>query len=91
MAVFEFQVVLSGVDTMTDEIADALFTAGCDDATPYSAEGIAAVGFSREAATLEEAARSAIADVNRAGFVVARIEPADQSVYLKINQELTRS
>jgi hypothetical protein len=39
---------------------------------------------------LEDAVRSAISDVNKAGFVVARVEPADASVFSKINQELAR-
>lgn len=89
MAVFEFQVILAGVTTMSDELADSLFRAGCDDGTPFSSQGIAAVGFSREAETLEEAVRSAIADVNKAGFAVSRAESADVSVYEKINRELT--
>lgn len=91
MAQFEFQVVLADINIVTDEIADALYKGGCDGGTPFSSEGVAAIGFSREAATLEEAARSAIADVNRAGFIAARVESADQPVYLKINQELASS
>lgn len=91
MPTFEFQVVLNGVDEMTDEIADLLYEAGCDDGSPFSSEGIAAVGFSREAPTIEEAVRSAIADVNKAGFTVARVESADEPVFTKINRELARS
>jgi hypothetical protein len=90
MPLFDFQLVLGDVSAMTDEIADALFEAGCDDGTAFSSQGVAAVGFSREADSLEEAVRSAIADVNRAGFAVARAEPADVSVFAKINQELAR-
>jgi hypothetical protein len=90
MPTFDFQVVLSDVQTMDERAADALYEAGCDDGTPFSREGTSAVGFSRDANTLEDAIRSAIADVNKAGFTVARVEPADESVYEKINQELTR-
>jgi hypothetical protein len=85
---FEFQVVLSDVGMMTEGIADALYEAGCDDGTPFSRDGVAYVGFSREADRLEEAVRSAIASVNKAGFSAARVEPADGSVYARINQEL---
>lgn len=86
---FDFQLVLGDVEVMTDEIADALFEAGCDDGTPFSSQGVAAVGFAREANSLEEAIRSAIADVNRAGFAVSRAKPADELVYERINQELS--
>src|SRR5258708_3454711 len=72
MPTFDFQLVLSNVEVMTEEIADVLFDAGCDDGTPFSSQGIAAIGFAREANSLEEAIRSAIADVNKAGFVVSR-------------------
>jgi hypothetical protein len=87
---FDFQLVLGGVSTVNDDIADALFEAGCDDGTPFSSQGIAVVGFSRTADSLEEAVRSAISDVNKAGFSVARVEPADESVYAKINHELAQ-
>ncbi len=89
MPTFDFQLVLGDVELMTEEIANALFDAGCDDGTPFSSQGMAAIGFTREANSLEEAIRSAIADVNKAGFVVSRAEPADEPVYEKINQELS--
>jgi hypothetical protein len=91
MATFEFQLILGNVTQMSEEIADALFEAGCDDGTPFSSQGTAAVGFSREADSMEQAIRSAIADVNKAGFVVARAEPSDEMVFERINQELARS
>ena len=90
MPTFDFQLVLADVEAMTAEIADALYEAGCDDGTPFSSQRVAAIGFSRDAPTLEEAIRSAIADVNKAGFVVSRALPPDESVYEKINQELMR-
>lgn len=88
---FEFEVILSGVDEMTEEISNALYEAGCDDGTPFSSEGVAAVGFTREAASLEDAVRSAIADVQKAGYSVARVESADQPVFSRINAELANS
>ena len=90
MPLFDFQLVLGDVGAMTEGIADALFEAGCDDGTAFSSQGVAAVGFSREAESLEDAVRSAITDVNKAGFAVARVEPAEESVYTRINQELAR-
>jgi hypothetical protein len=91
MPAYDFQLVLSGISAVTEKIADTLYEAGCDDGTPFSSHGVAAVGFTREAADLEEAVRSAIADVNKAGFTVARVEPADESIYVKINHELARN
>ena len=76
---------------MTDELAEALYEAGCDDGTPFSSQGVAAVGFSRQSASLEEAIRSAIADLQRAGLTVSRVEPADHPVFSRINAELTAS
>jgi hypothetical protein len=91
MQPFEFEVILSGVDEMTEDISNALYEAGCDDGTPFSSEGVAAVGFTREAASLEDAIRSAIADVQKAGYSVARVESADQPVLLRINAELAKN
>jgi hypothetical protein len=71
---YEFDVVLQGVAEITDEQADALFAAGCDDGTPSSSQGVAWVHFDREAASLEEAIRSAVAQVQAAGFQVAKVE-----------------
>jgi hypothetical protein len=71
--------MLADIDEMTEELADALFAAGCDDGSPWSSEGIAAVAFDREAESFEHAVRSAIADVQKAGCHVAfvKIEPED--------------
>jgi hypothetical protein len=90
MATYDFQLILSGVSAMTEDMADELYEAGCDDATPFSSGGIAAVGFSREALSFEDAIRTAISDVQRAGFTVARAESADESLFTRINQELAR-
>jgi hypothetical protein len=64
---------LAGVSEITAEMAEALF-AGCDDSNPWSSEGVVSVGFDREAASLGEAIGSAIKDVERAGYTVARVE-----------------
>lgn len=91
MREFEFEVILSGVDEITEEISNALNEAGCDDGTPFSSEGVAGVGFTREANSLEKAIRSAIADVQQAGYSVARVESADEPVFSRINEELAKS
>jgi hypothetical protein len=76
--VYQFTAILSGHDIMTPEMADALFAAGCDDGNPWSSEGVAAVTFDREAECFDDAIRSAVADIGKAGIQVAevRFEPA---------------
>ena len=48
--------------------------AGSDDGKLVTRNGVTHIAFDREAASLEEAIRSATADVRRAGFEVARVE-----------------
>jgi hypothetical protein len=74
MKTYEFDVVLKNVSEVTDEQADALFAAGCDDGTPVGCNGIAWIHFDREAVSLEEAIRSAVEQVRAAGFSVSKVE-----------------
>ena len=54
-------------ETDPDKFVDALFEAGCDDATVgIGQHGRVALNFTREAATALEAVASAIADVRKA-------------------------
>jgi hypothetical protein len=79
MTTYRFTVILAELREISDDLAEALFEAGCDDASPWSSQGIAAVGFDREAESFEHAVRSAIADVQKAGCHVGwvKIEPED--------------
>ena len=70
---YAFALMLAGVDELTPEMADAIFAAGCHDATPWSREGCVAIGFDREAESLGDAIGSAVKDVERAGCAIARI------------------
>lgn len=76
---YTFTVVLRDQTEMTEDLAEALAAAGCDDGLAGSSDGIAAVIFDRQAESLEQAVRSAIADVQKAGCHTAwvRIEPQD--------------
>jgi hypothetical protein len=74
MNTYEFTVILRGPDELTDELADKLYSAGCDDGTISSCDGVVSIDFGREASDLESAIRSAIANVTSAGCVVARAE-----------------
>ena len=74
---YDFTLILSGVDDITEEVCNALYEAGCDDATPGMREGVVFLDFTREAKSFEEAIASAIRDVERAGVGarVTRVEP----------------
>lgn len=72
MTEYDFTLYLNGIAELDDRAVDALYEAGCDDALPGSSQGQATVCFARKSESLEAALRSAIGDVGRAGFTVAR-------------------
>jgi len=74
MKSYEFDVILKDVAEIADDQADALFAAGCDDGTPVSCNSLAWIHFDRQAVSLEEAIRSAVAQVQSAGFSVSKVE-----------------
>jgi len=80
MKKYDFTLVLSGSLELTEDIADALFEAGCDDGTPGTCNGLFSIDFHRKANSLEQAIRSAIGDVRSAGFEVARVEMEPEAV-----------
>ena len=80
MAKYEFSLILSGPLELTEDLADSLFEAGCDDATPGTCNGVFSIDFHREADSLEAAIRSAIANVELAGYRVARVEMEAEAV-----------
>ncbi len=83
MKTYEFDVVLRDVSEVTDDQADRLFAAGCDDGTPAACAGVAWIHFDREATSLEEAIFLAVAQVQAAGLVVSKVElDADAAVSL---------
>ncbi len=80
MTKYEFTLILRGSLELTEEIADKLFEAGCDDGSPGTCSGVFSIDFHREAGSLDEAIRSAIRDVRSAGFDVARVEMEPDAV-----------
>jgi len=74
MIKYQFTLILHGSPELTEEIADRLFEAGCDDGSPGTSEGVFSIDFHRTARTLEEAINSAIANVKSAGYEVERVE-----------------
>jgi hypothetical protein len=75
---FDFTVILAPETDLSEEMAEALFEAGCDDCTPVVTNGVPLLYFHRDAANLHEAIRSAVAEVQQTGCKVAevRIEAA---------------
>lgn len=74
MAKYQFTLILKGSPELTEEFADRLFAAGCDDGTPGTSDGVFSIDFHRTARTLEEAINSAIANVKSTGHEVERVE-----------------
>lgn len=74
MKTYEFDVILKGMSELSDEQADRLFNACCDDGTPASSEGLAWVHFDRRAPTLEKAIASAVRQIQSAGFTAWKVE-----------------
>jgi hypothetical protein len=74
---YDFALVLSGPSELTDEMAEALFAAGCDDATPSVCYGRVWLEFSRSASSYKAAVLSAIRDVRKAG-IGADVERIDE-------------
>lgn len=75
MNAHEFTFVLD--HTTNDDEIDALYEAGCDDATPVQEEARTLLHFHREAASLAEALVSALRDVERTGLHVAAVDTED--------------
>jgi hypothetical protein len=85
MKTYEFNVVLKDMAEITDEQADALFAAGCDDGTPTSSDGLAWIHFDRQAPSLEKAIASAVAQVLTTGCGISKVElDVDSAVSLGI-------
>ena len=77
MGEHQFTLVISG-DLEAEANLDALFDAGCDDATFGTVDHVGYAEFIRETPSLGEAVRSAIRQVESVpGLRVTRIEPDD--------------
>lgn len=97
METHEFRIILANTDEIVDdltqqkfeELADALYEAGCDDGSVGACNAIVSVVFYREAPSLREAVESAITNIESAGYRVARVESSEQNVFDEINTKLT--
>jgi len=70
---YGFSMVLTA-STLSAEECDALYEAGCDDGTIVTRNKVTYIAFDRKAESLEQAIRSATANVRAAGFEVKRVE-----------------
>jgi predicted DNA-binding transcriptional regulator AlpA len=87
----EFSLVISG-NLENEEILNALFEAGCSDATFGQVDGVGYSDFVREAPSFGQAVRSAIEQVESVpGLRVARVEPDDLVTMSEIAERLGRS
>lgn len=87
----EFTLVMAG-DLEDEGTIDALFEAGCDDATFGTVDGVGYGDFVREATTFAAAVHSAIAGVESVpGLRVVRVEPDDLVTMNEIAQRMDRS
>lgn len=71
---YYFTAILRDSPELTEDLAERLFAAGCDDGTPGVCAGQTVVDFHRNAESLEEAIRSAVASVAAAGCTVERVQ-----------------
>jgi hypothetical protein len=74
---YEFTLILSGIDELTDEVLDRLHEAHCDDALIGMRDGVVFADFARESDSLTNAVLSATRDIESAaiGATVLHVEP----------------
>jgi len=82
MNAYDFTLIVEGTEFLEDDVVDAVYEAGCDDATVGVSVGVPCADFTREAPSLEEAALSAITDIESVdGIEVIRIADAGNGAY----------
>jgi hypothetical protein len=93
MQTHTFTLLLAGVRELTEEVANALYESGCDDALVGSRDGVVFLDFDREAPSFREAVLSAIADVEKTdiGARVAHVEPDDLVTMSEIARRIRRT
>lgn len=92
-SIHEFSMIVSIPGEFTDEIADRLYAAGCDDATISMQYGWMVLEFAREKQTLLDALLSAIVDVCRAlpEAQVIQIDECDLVTQAEIARRVKRT
>jgi hypothetical protein len=89
----DFALIVGGVPEMTSDVENALFEAGCDDATLSIQYGLLYVEFSRQSESLKDAILSAIAEVQKAGIgaEVLRVDECNLVTAAEIARRIGRS
>ncbi len=80
MSKFSFEITLANHTIASDDLAEATFEAGCDDATIASRNGTVTLTFRREAPDLESAVSLAIKQLRIANCEITKIEMLDVPV-----------
>lgn len=90
---YDFALLLGGVVELTEEVENALFEAGCDDATLSFQYGGARLDFSRRADSLQDAILSAIHDVCQArlNLIVLQVDECDLVTQAEIARRIERT
>ncbi len=90
---FDFALIVDGVPELSQRVEDALFEAGCDDATLSIQYGLLYMEFSRSAASLKDAIISAIRDVSKSGLPakVLRVDDCNLVSASDIARRINRS
>ena len=92
MTTHSFTLIVEGVEMDDPQVFNALYEAGCDDATIGITNGIPVMDFNREAASFCEAISSAIADAESVdGLRVVRIADLDLVSMSEIAARIGRS
>lgn len=72
-----FTLIVDGADLQDESVVNNLYESGCDDALIGVADGVQFIDFDRDAASLDEAVLSAVADIERVdGVRVVRVADA---------------
>lgn len=89
----DFALIVGGVPELTEKVENALFEAGCDDATLSIQYGLFYTEFSRTAKSLKDAIISAIRDVQKAGIgaSVLRVDECNLVTASDIARRIGRS
>lgn len=90
---FDFALIVDGIDELSQDVMDAMFNAGCDDATLSIQYGLLYMEFSRSASSLKDAILSAIRDVHSAGTSarVLRVDECNLVTQADIARRISRS
>ena len=90
---YDFALIVDGVGELCQTVEDALFEAGCDDATPSLQYGLLYLEFSRSAKSLKDAIVSAIGDVHKANLnaEILRVDECNLVTISEIARRIDRS